>query len=280
MPKKLADGVWHTFAPGRTIAPYRGTECYWIGNTDEAILIDTGDGGRDAKAALEQDWVALGRPRIRAIMITHRHHDHAGGVVWASSTFNAPIYVHPLDQDAVNALFPRHCPELRTPPERFLAGDQAIEVIYAPGHTPGQINGWLARSRILLAGDNVLGSTTSVIVPPDGDLRQYLSTLRNLLALNPATIAPGHGPVVADAVAYLQYYLDHRLQREQQVLALLQEGPKTPEELASAIYRGEPPATIRVGAQMVQGHLLALRAEGRVEMQENGDHYRLVPQPR
>lgn len=280
MPSKIADGVWHTYAPGRTIAPYRGTECYWIGSPDEAILVDTGDGGRDAQEALEQDWIALDRPRIRAIMVTHRHHDHAGGVVWASSAFNAPVYVHPADQDAVKALFPMHCPELRAPGGVFCAGDQTIEVIHAPGHTPGQINGWLPQSRILLAGDNVLGATTSVIVPPDGDLRQYLATLRNLLALSPTTIAPGHGPVVEDAIAYLQYYLDHRLQREQQVLALLREGPKTPEALAAVIYQGEPPATIRVGALMLRGHLLALEAEGCVERNEDGLQYRLVAQRR
>ncbi|MCL8206845.1 MAG: MBL fold metallo-hydrolase [Actinomycetia bacterium] len=275
MPETVAPGVYRTRAPGRTLAPYRATECYWIG-TDEVLLVDAGDGEAAAREALRADWEALGRPRLAGVVVTHRHGDHVGGLAWVQHTWpDAPVYVHPAEADAVRPWTAR--PERMVPMAegRLEAGGVTVEVLHAPGHTPGQLNLWLAAERLLLAGDNVLGNTTSVIVPPDGDLLAYLATLRRLLALAPARIAPGHGDLVEDGVGYLNYYLRHRAEREQQVLDLLAAGPRTPEELAARIYSDQPPAAQRAGVAMTRGQLAALVARGRV-VEDGTGRFRLA----
>jgi ribonuclease/clavin/mitogillin len=279
MAELVVRGVYRTRAPGRTLAPYRATECYWIGE-GEVLLVDTGDGQAAAQEALDSDWEALGRPRVAGIVVTHRHGDHVGGLAWAQRKWpTAPVYVHPREADAVRpwASLPERLVLLHEGP--LEAGGMRVEVLHAPGHTPGQINLWLAAERLLVAGDNVLGNTTSVIVPPDGDLLAYLQTLRRLLALGPARIAPGHGDLVTDGVGYLTYYLAHRAERERQVLTLLAAGLGTAEELAERIYADQPEAARRAGVAMTRGQLAALVAQGRVVQDVDG-RFRLVePDP-
>lgn len=275
MAETVARGVFRTRAPGRTLAPYRATECYWIGE-GEVLLVDTGDGEEAAREALQADWEALGRPRVAGLVVTHRHADHVGGLAWAQRQWpDAPVYVHPREADAVRPWAARPDRLVLLDEGRLEAGGVAVEVLHAPGHTPGQINLWLGAERLLVAGDNVLGNTTSVIVPPDGDLLAYLATLQRLAALAPARIAPGHGDLVEDGVGYLAYYLQHRAERERQVLDLLAQGLGTPEELAERIYAGQPEAARRAGVAMTRAQLAALAAQGRVVGDGSG-RFRLV----
>jgi ribonuclease/clavin/mitogillin len=272
----ITDGVWHTHAPGHTLPPYRGTECYWLGSDREVVLVDTGDGGEACRAALEADWASLGHPRVASILLTHRHGDHCGGAAWAQQMWGAPLLIHPDDIEAARA----HAAGAELTPFSvgpLAAGGLEAEVLLAPGHTPGQLNLWLKERGLLLAGDNVLGRSTSVIVPPDGDMRAYDETLRLLESLSPRLIAPGHGPLVKNGVARLRYYRQHRQERERQVLALLREAPRAPREMAETIYRGVlGPENMRLGESMVRSHLAALKADGRVTAEPDG-RYSLVP---
>lgn len=101
-----------------------------------------------------------------------------------------------------------------------------------------------------------------LIIPPEGDMAAYLDSLRAMLALSPQAILPGHGPVIADAPALLQQYLDHRLQREQQVLDLLAQGYTTAAAIAAHIYADRPEA-LEIATLQVEAHLVKLRKEGR-----------------
>jgi len=116
----------------------------------------------------------------------------------------------------------------------------------------------------LFTGDAVLGRGTSVIDPPEGDLADYLRSLRRMKDLGPRVLYPGHGPAAWDGAAKLDEYLEHRLDRERQVLAGLVAGPRAPEELVPGIYRDHPEALYPVAARSVLAHLLKLEAEGRV----------------
>jgi ribonuclease/clavin/mitogillin len=258
----LQDGVWRVHAPGVTLKPYVGTECYFVGGPNAVWLVDTGDGGPDAQSRLEAAWRDLGSPRVELVLVTHGHRDHYGGAAWAAGTFGAPVAAHPLDLDRVREV---HAAARPIDAGTHRVGDVRVELLHVPGHTPGQINVWLPRQRVLLSGDNVLGDTTSVVVPPDGDLRVYRQTLARLRALDPQMVGPGHGSVVRDPVRWIGYYQQHRADRERQLLDLLRTGPRTVPELAAAIYGQEVPETFRAGQLMILGHLVALSADGVVE---------------
>jgi ribonuclease/clavin/mitogillin len=253
--------------PGETLPPYRGTNCYWVPDDGGLWLIDTGDGSQEALTAIREGWQQQGAPPMRGILVTHWHRDHTGGAEALRVRWGAPVYAHRAELPQIA----RAVPGLRVDPwpeGNTLGG---AEVLHAPGHTRGQVNLWFPETRLLLSGDNVLGASTSVVVPPDGHLRQYEATIRRLLSLGPAVIGPGHGPVVLDGARRLEYYLTHRREREEQILQLFRDrGSQSARELAEAIYAGEPPETIGAGTWMITGHLAALEEEGRLRKDAHG----------
>ena len=265
--EQLSPAVWRVHAPGLTLKPYEGTQCYFVGTAAEVWLVDTGDGGPRATEALAAAWAALGEPRVSQILITHGHRDHFGGASWAGEFFQALVGVHAADRAAVLA----DCPAAEElAPGRCAIGGVPVELLHLPGHTPGQLNLWLPEEHLLLAGDNVLGDTTSVVVPPAGDLHAYRQTLERLLALSPSVIGPGHGSVVRDPRGWLAYYREHRAERDRQVVDLLAEGALSVPELSAAIYGQREVHLYRAGQLMLLGHLAALEREGVVTELSDG----------
>ncbi|MCY0899434.1 MAG: MBL fold metallo-hydrolase [Firmicutes bacterium] len=270
--ESVSPHVYASWVPSETLPPYDATRCYWVGDDHVVLLVDCGDGQEAGRAVLEADWRELGSPAVMGIVVTHYHPDHSGGAMWARRRWAAPVYLHPRDQ---SRLALADAGSWADPPQSWTVAGMRVECLPAPGHTPGQVNLWISAERVLLAGDNVLGNSTVVIRPPDGDLGQYLATLVRLRALKPAVIGPGHGDVVRDAEAYLAYYLQHRAERQRQILALLEEEPKTAEELAQAIYAHLlAPADRYLGVWMVQGHLAWCESNGLVA--RDGHGYRKV----
>lgn len=266
-----AAGIWVVEAPGHTLPPYAGTMCYFIGSSAGVWLVDTGDGGEAARRALLAAWRTAGSPPVTRVVVTHAHRDHYGGAAWAGRHFQAPVGIHAADLTKVKPTVPEVTP---LEPGTYRVGGQIVEVLHAPGHTPGQVNLWLPAERFLLAGDNVLGETTSVVAPPDGNLRQYQRTLSRLAALNPARIGPGHGRVVDSPAQWLLYYQEHRASRERQLLELLASRPATISDLALAIYGPTESGTLAAGQLMLSGHLAALVDEGTVTLDPDQRYHR------
>lgn len=270
----VVPGVYHSHVPSVTLPPYQTTECYWLGNTHEVVLVDTGDGSDAGTRVLEADWITLGRPRVVGVFATHYHHDHTGGGEWALNYWQAPLYLSLADQEILR----EESPALPWRPfgeTHVDVGGQRIQIISAPGHTPGQWNFWLPEAKVLLAGDNVLGNSTVVITPPHGHLGDYLESLKNLIALDPQLIAPGHGDLVYHPEPYLQYYLDHRQERTQEILALLAQGDKSAREMAETIYGDQLPGErMAFGEWMVKGHLDWCMQQGMVG--QSGERYQLI----
>lgn len=223
---------------------------------DPTIVIDPGP---DDAAHLGEVARAAGE-RVAAVLVTHDHPDHAPGAATFAQRVGAPLYAfrlagaeHLRDGQVVSS------------------GDLQVVAVHTPGHTSDHLAFHLPTEGALFAGDAVLGRGTSFIDPPDGDLSQYLRTLRRMQELGARTIYPGHGPVVLDAPAKLQQYIDHRAEREQQVVGALSNGPRTIEEMVSEIYAAYPPELRELAARSVLAHLLKLSMEGRVAQRGRGD---------
>lgn len=234
-----------------------GTRTYMLGET--AVI----DPGPAIDSHVEAIRAAM--PRLRTILITHRHADHAPAAVPLKSATGARIIAPPGVFGAVDQ---------RVDGGELIDVDgQSIEVIPTPGHTYEHVC-YFSSDGDLFTGDTVLGAGTTTIFPPDGNMRDYVESLRRLRALNPRRIFPAHGPVREDAVALLDEYIAHRLERERQVLNALRSGRKTIADLRALIYP-DLSRELRAAAEFqVKAHLEKLAAERRVKRSDG--QYELV----
>jgi glyoxylase-like metal-dependent hydrolase (beta-lactamase superfamily II) len=223
-----------------------GTNTYLVGGSHLFII----DPGPALEIHLNNIIAALDtlRATAQAIILTHQHADHTAGAESLARRLAIPIlsFGQPLQ-----------------PGDKINLQPSTLIVFHTPGHTSDHLCLWLAEPRLLLAGDLVAGEGTILIVPPDGDMAAYLDSLRAMLALTPAAILPGHGPVITEPMTLLRQYLDHRLRREQQVLEWLAQGYSTAADIAARIYAGQP-VDMSIAALQVEAHLEKLRREGRV----------------
>ena len=225
----------------------------------EVVVIDPGP---DDPAHLEEVALAAG-PRVAAVLVTHDHPDHAPGAARFAARVEAPLYAFRL----------RGAEHLRDG-QQVRAGGLTLVAVHTPGHTSDHMAFHVPSHGALFTGDAVLGRGTSFIDPPDGDLSQYLRSLARMQELTPRTLYPGHGPVVLGAGAKIQEYVDHRAEREQQIVDALAHGPRTISNVVTEIYAAYPPEVHELAARSVLAHLLKLSAEGRVAHEGRGDDAR------
>lgn len=243
--------------PGLMTGP--GTNTYLIG-AREPILVDTGAGVPDYIPLLKT-FVATERlGGIPRVLLTHRHRDHMGGVPDVRRAYPRI----PVGKLVLND------PSLPVPMEPLADGAAitsegvTLHALHTPGHASDHLCYYLEEERALLTGDLILGGSTTVIPPDDGDLGQYLASLRRLLDLDIQRIYPGHGPVLEPARPVIEEYIAHRLEREAQILAALRAGAETVAEIVARVYRDVDPALHPVAQLSVQSHLAKLEREGRV----------------
>lgn len=222
----------------------------WIVGERPSLVIDPGpdDSGHLLAVADEAE-------PVEAILLTHRHPDHAPGAPRLAEATRAPIY---SSRPQGNERAIRHGQVLEV-------GSMRIRAVNTPGHSPDHLAFYLERDGFLFTGDAVLGRGTSIVDPPDGDMTAYMRSLQEMRLLSPRVIYPGHGPVVFDAIPRLDGYLEHRVHRERQVIRALREGKASAQDMVAEIYADEVPESMfPAAARSVLAHLLKLEREGRV----------------
>jgi glyoxylase-like metal-dependent hydrolase (beta-lactamase superfamily II) len=242
--------------PGMMTGP--GTNTYLVGRRDP-ILIDTGAGVPDYPPLLERYLGERGWSRPSRVLLTHRHRDHLGGVNQLRERFPGLRVAKMIHKDSG---LPDAVEDLRD--GEPVEGDGATIVpVYTPGHASDHLCYYLVEEKALFTGDVILGGSTTVIPADDGDLADYLASLRRLQALDVRRIYPAHGPVIEDAQAKIREYIEHRLLRERQIVAALADGLTTIPALVERIYADVPVALHPVAAMSVESHLRKLAKEGR-----------------
>jgi glyoxylase-like metal-dependent hydrolase (beta-lactamase superfamily II) len=240
--------------PGRFTGP--GTNTHLVGQSS-VFLLDPGEDLADGH--LEQVAAAVGGRPVTAIIPSHGHPDHWPLAPRLAERFQAPIW-----------FFGSH-PGFRTDRslrdgETITSGGATLEVRHTPGHATDHLAFRLVEEGALFPGDLVMGWSTSIIAPPDGDLRQYLSSLERLAAVPGLQVAyPAHGPAIAAPYDRIRELYDHRLERTRQALEALAAGPNRIGPLVERIYRDTDPALHPAAARSLLAHLFALEAEGKVE---------------
>jgi len=228
-----------------------GTRTYVI---DNSTVIDPGP-------TIESHILAVlaAAPALSRIFVTHRHADHAPAALQLRQRTGARLYAPPgvFESSLVDH-------QLRDGEVVSIDEPETLEAIATPGHTAEHFC-FLTRSGDLFTGDTILGAGTTTIFPPDGDMGSYLSSLRLLRERNPARIYPGHGPVRDDAVALIDYYIAHRLEREDQIVKFLAEGHQEISSLRLSIYPDLPASLWGAAETQLSAHLIHLCAQEKVK---------------
>ncbi|GAC1314134.1 MAG: MBL fold metallo-hydrolase [Acidimicrobiales bacterium] len=259
---ELAPGVVTTLSPRirRVIAPNPsmmtgpGTGSYLIGDADgDLAVIDPGpadDGHLDRLAE-------AGDGRIRWVLVTHTHEDHSPGVPGLVARTGATSVGFGAKDDFV--------PSVEAGDGwRLQLGATTLRALHTPGHASNHLCWLLEEEATLFSGDHIMNGSTVVIAPPDGDMAAYLTQLERLKTLGLRAIAPGHGRLITEPEAKIDEYLTHRLAREAQILAALDEGTtRTVAEIVALLYADVPEALHPVARFSVWAHLRKLARDGR-----------------
>ena len=247
---------------------FHGTGTYIVGAGEVAVI----DPGPMLNEHLEALKAAIAGETVKAVLVTHDHADHAPLAASFAKHVGAPILggePHPdrqaPPQGVEEGVDRSYSPDrVLTDGERIQGPDWTLRALATPGHTSNHVCFALEEERALFTGDHVMGWSTTVITPPDGDMTQYYASLGKVMAGEFKTLWPTHGPPVTDPEPFLKAYLNHRLRREEAILAVLSRGPSTIGALVGEVYVGLDPRLKAAAAASVLAHLLHLVRKGEV----------------
>jgi glyoxylase-like metal-dependent hydrolase (beta-lactamase superfamily II) len=271
---------------------------YLVMDSGQGALIDAGYAGEGSVQARLEYLRGIPELKLAYIVLTHHHIDHASGAHRLRQATGARICLHPREERILRdwqADIPQDVdlPPARSLEERLRAwrraaaqatadrlvddgdiiavGGVTIEVVHTPGHTLGSICLYLREERALFTGDTVLGlGTVAIAPPPHGDMGLYIESLERLKTYDAALLCPGHGPPVHDVGRKLQELIDHRHERERQILRALGRGRGTLKALLDDIYPELDRRLVNMARGQVLAHLAKLEGEGRVATREEG----------
>jgi glyoxylase-like metal-dependent hydrolase (beta-lactamase superfamily II) len=246
-----------------------GTNTYLIGTGRRRLLLDPGEGRESYLPVLERALERAGCEGIDAVVLTHGHPDHIGGVRSVLER-HGEVPVWKLAWPGVDERFGLPLRPLADG-ARVRTEGATLRALHTPGHAPDHLCFVLEEERALFSGDNVLGVGTTVIPLQSGDLGDYMASLERMLAEAPKRIYPAHGPVIEDGAGKIREYIDHRLAREAEILAQLGAAPRAVMDVVRAVYAAYPPSLHAAAAQSVSHHLRKLEREGRARRQGSDD---------
>ena len=265
--ERLGPRVRRLLAPNPSPFTYTGTQTYLVGEGEVAVI----DPGPDLAEHVEALVAALAGERVAAILCTHTHRDHSPASRPLQAATGAPIVgCGPLSLDdagprADESFDAAYRPDrVLADGERIGADGWTLEAVATPGHTSNHLCLALEGEGALFTGDHVMGWSTTVVAPPDGDMADYMASLERLLARDDRVYYPAHGPAVDDPHAHVRRLIGHRRMRERQILGHLERGEGRIPAMVAQMYADIDPRLFPAAGRSVLAHLVHLDRRGLV----------------
>ena len=272
---------------------YRGTGTYIVGEGDVAVV----DPGPNLDSHRDALHTALAGERVTAILVTHCHSDHSPLAAWLREETGAPTYAfgpHPppdpadeeeqeeLEEEIAEGVKVEEAIDLAFEPDVRVGDGQVaasgsgwtIRGVHTPGHTSNHMCFAFVEEGVLFPGDHVMGWSTTVVSPPDGDMTAYVDSLRKVAGRGDRVYWPTHGPSIPEPQRYVTALVEHRLQRERQVLDAVRDGLVEIPAIVALLYKDVDEKLHKPAGRSVLAHLAKLVDEGHVRVVE-GDRPRL-----
>lgn len=283
--------VRRVLAPNPSPYTFTGTQTWIVGAGRDVAIIDPGPNGSgmsisdpadiNSEGHIDAILRAVDGRRVAAILCTHTHRDHSPASVPLKAATGAPIMgCAPLmiaddGPRADSAFDPDYAPDRVLQHGDRISGDGwTLEAVATPGHTSNHLCFALVESGALFTGDHVMAWSTSVVSPPDGDMADYMASLKLLYEREDRIFYPAHGPAVTKPRQLVRGMLGHRKQRERQILRQLEKGVVLIPDMVGHMYKGLDPRLIGAAGRSVLAHLLDLQRRGLVASE--ADQWSLV----
>jgi glyoxylase-like metal-dependent hydrolase (beta-lactamase superfamily II) len=284
--QQLSPLVRRVIAENPSKFTYRGTGTYIIG-THDVVVVDPGPRLDSHRDALQR---ALEGLNVVGIVVTHCHADHSPLAQWLKQSTVAPTYALGPHADVVfdadeeedddddsdeadsQSDEPRETIDTDFQPDITVAdgevflttGEFSLLAVATPGHTSNHLCVALPEERALFTGDHIMGWSTTVVSPPDGDMGQYMQSLQKVADRRDAILYPTHGGPITDPTPFLDAYAEHRRERERQILDQLVTGPKSIRDMVTVLYADIDKKLHKPARRSVWSHLIQLHRQGRV----------------
>ncbi len=271
---------------------------FLIKDGGEALLIDAGFSDDESYNKRMEFLQAHGDAKLRYILLTHHHYDHSSGAQRLREATGAEIVLH-VDEEKWLLSPQEETGDFEIPEDQKEAREQAkkwreeaakavpdvrvedgavikvggfhVQCLHTPGHTAGHLCFYVPEEKVLFSGDNVLGvGTAAISPPPHGDMGQYVASLRRMKDVDAELLLPGHGPGVKEPQRKIQELIDHRQQREDQILRLLADGRDSVKSLVKAIYPELDKRLLQMAQGQVLSHLHKLQSDGKLKLEGKG----------
>lgn len=267
----VAPGIGRLLATNPSPYTYTGTQTYLVG-VDEVVVVDPGPALDEHVDAI---ITAIGGRELLAITCTHTHRDHSPAAALLKGRTGAPIIgCAPLSLETVGPRADAAFDGEYAPDEVLADGGsigfkdgRVLVAVATPGHTSNHLCYGYETS--LFTGDHVMGWSTTVVVPPDGDMGDFMASLDKLRQREDQIFFPAHGPPITNPQQMLRGLIGHRMQRDKQILRLVTEGVATVPEIVAAAYPGLDPRLIGAAGGSVTAHLVDLKRRGLVQQSED-----------
>lgn len=270
--EETVPGVRRVVCNNPSAFTFRGTNTYIIGRGRVAVM----DPGPENAAHLAAILAATKGETVTHLIVTHTHRDHSPGAAalvaaTGATTYGFGPHMTPPDQGGEGGDHGFR-PEVTVPEGGVVEGDGwRLTALHTPGHCANHLCFAMEGNGVLFSADHVMGWSTSVVSPPDGDMTDYMASLDRLIARDDAVLLPGHGPAIRDPQPFLQALRAHRLEREAKVLAALTAAVMAPvEELVAPVYGPLDPKLVPAAGRSLLAHLVKLEREGVVRSSVGG----------
>jgi len=248
---------------------FKGTNSYIVGRGAVAVI----DPGPEDAAHIQAILDAVKGERVTHIVVTHTHRDHSPGCAPLKAATGAPTCGFGPHGAGARRNWPFDSPEggdtAFDPDIRIADGDRiegegwTLEAVFTPGHISNHLCFALPEEGSLFSGDHVMGWSTSIVSPPDGDMAHYMASLRKVRARTERPWWPGHGPPIAEPGPFVDAFIAHREARERAIAACLEDGVAAVPDMVRRIYADVDPALHRAAGRSVLAHLLHMVEDGR-----------------